>query len=304
MAITLTTRYTDSDGDAAAATKTSTSQSFTAGNRVMVVAHALRNGHSAGFGVNWAVTDSATTNNPTWTELAFGNVNNWSATFEMQSVLFVSSELTATESFTVTIDANSGGAETFYYVLQVFEVTGANGALVQAGASTATTTTSGAPTLGAAPAGYQLIIGTALCSGDSIVWNAAPSNFSAVSGSTVTPVGGMSASVCSSTTNTGTSVTWGWSNTETTLATNMLLVELDEGGFVSITQSHYRWGLDDGTEAGHTFAAAEDTGITVATGLRRLLRVQLDETGGADDTAAYTLQYKRSDEGADQWRDL
>jgi hypothetical protein len=70
----------------------------------------------------------------------------------------------------------------------------------------------------------------------------------------------------------------------------------------SVTQTHARWGLDDGTESGHTFAAAEDTPITAAAGLRRLLRVQLDETAGASDVGGKTVQYKRSDEGTDQWR--
>lgn len=69
-------------------------------------------------------------------------------------------------------------------------------------------------------------------------------------------------------------------------------------------QTAYRWGLDDGNEAAHTFAAAQDTPITVGAGQRRLLRAQVDEQAAADRTAGYTLQYKRSDEGDDQWRDL
>lgn len=72
----------------------------------------------------------------------------------------------------------------------------------------------------------------------------------------------------------------------------------------SVAQSAYRFGLDDGNEAGHTFAAAENTPVTVATATRRLLRVQLNEVAGIDSTSAYRLQYRRTDEGPTEWRDI
>lgn len=70
------------------------------------------------------------------------------------------------------------------------------------------------------------------------------------------------------------------------------------------TQSHYRWGLDDGSESGHTWDAAEDTPTTAAAAQRRLLRAQVDNNTAGDITTGHTLQYKRADEGAEQWRDL
>lgn len=69
-------------------------------------------------------------------------------------------------------------------------------------------------------------------------------------------------------------------------------------------QSHYRFGLDDGTESGHTFAAAEDTPITAATATRRLLRMQIDNNTAGDVATGYRLQYRRTDEGATEWRDI
>ena len=71
-----------------------------------------------------------------------------------------------------------------------------------------------------------------------------------------------------------------------------------------MTQDRYRWGLDDGTESGHTFAAAEDTPVTAPAAQRRLLRVQLAETQGADVVDGYRLQYKRADEADTEWRDI
>lgn len=69
-------------------------------------------------------------------------------------------------------------------------------------------------------------------------------------------------------------------------------------------QAGYRFGLDDSTESGHGWEAAEDTPITVATATRRLLRVQIDNGTGADITTAYRLQYKRTDEADTEWRDI
>lgn len=82
-------------------------------------------------------------------------------------------------------------------------------------------------------------------------------------------------------------------------------IAIAPGSFPTVEQEGYRWGLDDGTEAAHTWAAAQDVTISAGTGLTRLLRVVLNETGGAAAaTDGYKVQYKRDDEPASEWRGL
>lgn len=71
-----------------------------------------------------------------------------------------------------------------------------------------------------------------------------------------------------------------------------------------LDQARYRFGADDGTEASHTFTAAESTGVTLATGVPQLLRIQVDETAGVATTPRLAIQYKRTDEAATEWRNL
>lgn len=71
-----------------------------------------------------------------------------------------------------------------------------------------------------------------------------------------------------------------------------------------LEQTRYRWGLDDGTETGHTFAAAENTAVTLAAGDTRLLRIQVDETAGVATGLRPVVQWRRSDEPATEWRTL
>jgi hypothetical protein len=48
-----------------------------------------------------------------------------------------------------------------------------------------------------------------------------------------------------------------------------------------VTQSHYRWGGNSGTESSHPFLAAEDTPITLEAGVTVLLRIGL-QCGAAE----------------------
>lgn len=65
-----------------------------------------------------------------------------------------------------------------------------------------------------------------------------------------------------------------------------------------------RWGLDDGSEAAHTWAAPEDSVVMAAPAARRLLRAQINLSGANDDTTGKVVRYKRTDEPDSEWRTL
>lgn len=70
-----------------------------------------------------------------------------------------------------------------------------------------------------------------------------------------------------------------------------------------ITQTHYRWRNDDGSETTATWAAAEDTEMSAAQGVRRRLRVQCD-TNTNRDSEQLTLQYRKVGDPATEWRTI
>jgi hypothetical protein len=61
----------------------------------------------------------------------------------------------------------------------------------------------------------------------------------------------------------------------------------------TLTQTHFRWRNDDGSETTATWAAAEDTNVSIALATNTRLRAQVKTTGDAPATA-YTLYYKKS----------
>lgn len=61
-------------------------------------------------------------------------------------------------------------------------------------------------------------------------------------------------------------------------------------------QEGFRFGLDDGSESAHTWEAAQDTNVTHPLSTNLLLRAIINATLDTAATA-YTLRYKRSDEG-------
>lgn len=65
---------------------------------------------------------------------------------------------------------------------------------------------------------------------------------------------------------------------------------------VDTDQSHFRWGVDDGSESAHGWEAAEDTNITVAADNARLLRLQADIDGDLGATA-FTLRSQKNGSG-------
>jgi hypothetical protein len=61
-------------------------------------------------------------------------------------------------------------------------------------------------------------------------------------------------------------------------------------------QEGFRWGIDDGNEASHTFEAAQDTNITIADNQSRLIRTLVNATLDPA-SAAYTLRYQKNGSG-------
>lgn len=69
----------------------------------------------------------------------------------------------------------------------------------------------------------------------------------------------------------------------------------------ALDQSHFRWRNDDGSETTATWAAAEDTPISLAKNTPVRLRVEIGATGDPAN-AAYKLQYRKV--GDSTWRDI
>lgn len=64
----------------------------------------------------------------------------------------------------------------------------------------------------------------------------------------------------------------------------------------TVEQEGFRFGVDDGNEASHTWEAAQDTNITTADNLAKLLRVLVNSTGDKAATA-YKLKYQKNGSG-------
>ena len=298
--------HASGDGATAVQTRTASSLAFTAGDRVLVVGMAMSNGNGDVFA--GGVTSTASTNSPTWSALATCATNTTSSSaFCTKLVAFISDALTANETFDVTFDPQTGSANTYFQALGVARLTSV-GAVVQAGtdiSSNFNDSTTLVTPAGAATSGNLVVMVIAGAGGTAPTYDTPPSTFSTVSGSTMTPTGNMHFSAIASTTATASSFAWGFTSTGSDYNMAAFSAELADAGAPAITsQSHYRWGLDDGSESAHTFAAAEDTAISAAAAQRRLLRVQVDNNTAGDITAAYRLQYKRTDEPATEWRDI
>lgn len=231
MAVSVTSKHASVLGSTPTQTRTSSSASYASGTRVLVVGHAISDNHTNGLGTGgsgWTISSSASVNTVTWTQVGSPTTinNSLGSTYRVQSIMWISSALTSTESFTITIDANNGGTSQFYYGINTVEVSGSNGTLVQSavaddpdGSDTAT--------FGSTPSGFQLMCGYAVCSHDDIVWNSAPTNFTLLSGSTATVEGANGCAIVTSSTNTSTGVTWGWNSAlGSELVTTLILVEI------------------------------------------------------------------------------
>lgn len=78
---------------------------------------------------------------------------------------------------------------------------------------------------------------------------------------------------------------------------------VDTGALV-LVQEGYRFGTDDGSESAHGWEAPQDTVVTLPKQTTTLLRVLVEETGGAPVTAGRKLQYKLTTDPISEWRDV
>lgn len=90
---------------------------------------------------------------------------------------------------------------------------------------------------------------------------------------------------------TGASMTWSAAIVAFTIAS---------GASPELEQEGFRFGNDDGNEASHTWAAAQDTNITAAAG-KLLLAVNINATG-TNAGKLFKLQYRKV--GAADWQDV
>jgi hypothetical protein len=87
----------------------------------------------------------------------------------------------------------------------------------------------------------------------------------------------------------------------TGVATRIAHMAIRQSAAPALTQSRYRWRNDDGSETGATWAAAENTAITLAQNTPRRLRVQVQSTNDKP-SASYKLQYRKV--GDPGWDDV
>lgn len=73
---------------------------------------------------------------------------------------------------------------------------------------------------------------------------------------------------------------------------------------VSLHQRHYRFGKDDGTEATHTWHAAEDTAVTLAPDVPFLLRIAVWEEGVPAGAAANTANQFQCRKNGGAWQNI
>ncbi len=76
-----------------------------------------------------------------------------------------------------------------------------------------------------------------------------------------------------------------------------LQIFVPAGVAATLEQEAFRWGNDDGDEASHTWAAAQDTGITAPADTPQILAVNVNATG-APSAKRFQLQVRK---GTDPW---
>ena len=213
MAAGITWIYADSDADTPAQTKTASGLSFTAGDRILVVGFAFAAGHGSTHAMG--ADDSATTNNPTWSVLVSSAYNTLSSSsFPTRMTMILSDELTANETFDVTLDWQTGSANDYYGVMGVARVTGSTGVLVRSGSDIGAYRDDDAlctfSPAGAAASGNLVVMAVGHGGPAPYTYDTPPTNFAQISGSTSTTTGNAGMSAISSITTTASSVAWGY----------------------------------------------------------------------------------------------
>lgn len=299
--------YAQGDGASAVQTQTAASLSFFAGDRIVVWGFAMSNGNGDVYSP--AVTDTASTNNPTWTSLATCATNTTSSSaFCTKLVSFVSDALIANETFDITFDPQSGSANTYFISMGVGRLTSVS-TLVQVSTDigtnfndlSATCTPSGAATVG-----NIVLMVIAASSTAAVIYDTPPTNFALISGANFGPTGNFHGNAISSITTSASSFTWGFSSSGGDYNLAAFTAEFLDGSPTAVlSQSHFRFGADDAVEASHSFIAAEDANVNLAISDARLLRIQVDETGGAASTlTSPTWQYKQVGDPDSEFRDI
>ena len=213
MAAGITWLYADSDADTAAQTKTASGLSFLTGDRILVVGFAFSGGHGSTHAME--VTDNAATNNPTWTTLVSSAYNTLSsASFPTRMTMILSDQLTADETFDITLDWQSGSANDYYGVMGVAQVTGTTGTLVRSGSDIGAYRDDDAlctfSPAGSAASGNLVVMAVGHGGPAPYTYDTPPANFAQIPGSTSTTTGNAGMSAISSITTTASSVAWGY----------------------------------------------------------------------------------------------
>ncbi len=96
-------------------------------------------------------------------------------------------------------------------------------------------------------------------------------------------------------TNAGTATNWSTTSVSGFSASSKyvsLVVEIKAAPTANLTQDHYRWRNDDGSETSASWRRAEDTSATANTGVVRRLRIQIANLGAATaSSTTYRLEY-------------
>lgn len=248
MAINYISKFANGSANTAVASYSSGDVAYTSGRRLLVYTQAERNGHTNGFGTDFAITDDATTNSITWTREDFLSDVLQGATFACESQVWYSSELTANETFDITSDPDSTSTIDLYFTsLGILEVENWDGTFDQVN-SEAVEASSGSVTWSPAPSSGDQQLTLSQFQNDSAPssWNTPASGFAVISGSENSAAGAQRALI--STTNTTATISDGYSGGGTTYNCHRWGLTLneaaaaDEGGLIvprlSVARKH------------------------------------------------------------------
>jgi len=277
-----------------------TPASFTPSNNSLlyVVAFFIANTDDASEGTSLTITDSA---GLTWTSRAASTTSpGWS-----YGVRVWTAPVTTGVSMTVSIDC--GTTDVYCYRVEVYDftnydtVTPVQGAVV---GSDADGDGAHSLTLGATPATDSILmahVATGYGSGTgSVTPNA---NWTELFDTDI-----VSWLVCQSQNRTGTtSTSVDWDDVLATGASpfgsSSVALEIRNAPSGTIDQQAFRFGADDGSESAHTWLAAQDTNANQQLNTNTLIRFLLQATG-APTAKAFKLQWRRSTEGTNDWKDV
>lgn len=235
MAVSVTGKTVFStNGFTPAADFTTPSASYISGRRIWVIAHAQEYFHDTGF--SWAISDDASTNSITWNAAGTSSEDeSEGSNLGTQVQVWYSSELTANESFTITVDPNDGSGNSYLGALLVFETTDNDGSLEQTIVfDIATSNNSNTINFGSSPSLTQVVACFSNVDSATSDWDAAPTNWSKVTNCEADGDTGNGQAACAllidSTTNTSTGVTQTIDAPGTTPSYWMVALEFAETG--------------------------------------------------------------------------